>query len=239
MLKHVRLRMTAHSIPAVSYEVIAHVDRTSASHMNDRTWLANTSLILAIGLLLTTGASAQTSQEWIQCTGREGPIADVVIAGCTAIIQAAQEPAAKLATAFNNRGVAYRLKGKYDQALEDFDQSIRLNPSSPKHYNNRGIIYRIRHDYDRAIADYNEAIWLKSDFPAAFYNRAVAYFDQGEYERALADLEVVLRFDKRNALALYARGMILLKKGDDAGEADITAAKAINPDIAKQFDTSR
>lgn len=220
--------MTAPSIPTVSYEVMAHVDRTSASHMTDMTRLANTSLNLALGLLLTTGVSAQTSQEWIQCTGREGPIADVVMAGCTAIIQAAPEPAAKLATAFNNRGAAYRLKGKYDRALEDFDQSIRLNPSSPKHYNNRGIIYRIRHDYDRAIADYNEAIWLKSDFPAAFYNRALAYFDQP------------LRFDKRNALALYARGMILLKKGDvDAGEADITAAKAINLDIAKQFDTSQ
>ena len=81
---------------------------------------------------------------------------------------------------------------------------------------------------------------MKSDFPAAFYNRAVAYFYQHEYERALADLEVVLRFDKSNALALYARGMTLLKKGDaDAGEADITAAKAINPDIAEQFDTSQ
>jgi tetratricopeptide (TPR) repeat protein len=231
MLKHVRLRsMTAASIPAVSYEVMAHVDRTSASHMNDRTRLANTSLILAIGLLLTIGASAQTSQEWVQCAGREGPIADVVIAGCTAIIQAAQGPATKLATAFNNRGVAYRLKGKYDQALEDFDQSIRLNPSSPKHYNNRGIIYRIRHDYDRAIADYSEAIWLKSDFPAAFYNRAVAYFYQREYERALADLEVVLRFDKSNALALYARGMTLLKKGDaDAGGGGHHCCKSNQP----------
>src|SRR5208282_3414783 len=100
----------------------------------------------------------------------------------TAIIQAGQDPAKKLATAFDNRGIAYRLKGEYDRALLDYEQAIRLNPSSANPYNNRGIIYRIKGDYDRAIADYDEAIWLKSgDYPAAFYNRALAYADKGEY----------------------------------------------------------
>jgi hypothetical protein len=48
-----------------------------------------------------------------------------------------------------------------------------------------------------------------------------------------------MRFNSRNALALYARGLTLLKKGDtEAGKNDISAAKAINPDIAEQFDHS-
>jgi hypothetical protein len=43
----------------------------------------------------------------------------------------------------------------------------------------------------------------------------------------------------RNALALYARGLTLLKKGDtEVGKNDISAAKAINPNIAEQFDHS-
>jgi hypothetical protein len=50
----------------------------------------------------------------------------------------------------------------------------------------------------------------------------------------------VLRFDAKNALALYARGLTVLRKGDaEAGEADIAAAKAINPNIAEQFDHSQ
>jgi hypothetical protein len=37
----------------------------------------------------------------------------------------------------------------------------------------------------------------------------------------------------------FTRGLTLLKKGDaEAGKADITAAKAINPHIAEQFDHS-
>jgi tetratricopeptide (TPR) repeat protein len=197
------------------------------------------SAVLAMSVLLNTRVLAQSPTYWSRCIGREGPIVDVVIGGCTAEIQAGQDAPQKLATAFNNRGVAYRLKGEYDRALQDYEQAIRLNPNSATHYNNRGIIYRIKGDYDRAISDYDEAIRLKSDFPAAFYNRALAYSDKAEYDRALADFDVVMRFDQKNALALYARGLTLVKKGDAAaGKADIAAAKAIDPNIAEQFDHS-
>jgi tetratricopeptide (TPR) repeat protein len=203
-------------------------------------WILSISAILTISVLLNAGVLAQSPKDWSQCIGREGPIIDVVIEGCTAVIQAGQDPPKKLATAFDNRGVAYRRKGEYDRALRDYEQAIRLNPSSANAYNNRGVIYRIKCDYDRAIADYDEAIWLKSgDYPAAFYNRALAYSDKGEYDHALTDFDVVLRFDAKNALALYARGLTRLKKGDaEAGKADIAAAKAINPSIAEQFDPS-
>jgi tetratricopeptide (TPR) repeat protein len=198
------------------------------------------SIVAACAVLLPTAASAQSSTNWSQCLGLEGPIVDTVIDGCTAIIQSGQEPREKLATAFDNRGVAYRRKGEYDRALQDYEQAIRLNPSNATAYNNRGIIYRIKNEYARAISDYDEAIWLKNgDFPAAYYNRALAYADKGEYELSLRDFDVVMRFNPRNALALYARGLTLLKKGDtEASNNDISAAKAINPDIAEQFDHS-
>jgi tetratricopeptide (TPR) repeat protein len=195
--------------------------------------------ILALLMQFNSASLAQRPREWMKCLGLEGPIIDIVIDGCTAVIRSNQDPPQKLATAFDNRGVAYRLKGEYDHALQDYEQAIRLNPDSANAYNNLGVIY-IKGDYDRAIAAYDEAIWLKnSDFPAAFYNRALAYTDKSEYDRALADFDVVMRFNAKNALALYARGLTLLKKGDgEAGKADIAAAKEINPNIAEQFDHS-
>jgi hypothetical protein len=43
----------------------------------------------------------------------------------------------------------------------------------------------------------------------------------------------VVRADPKNAVALYGRGMAKQLKGDKAGaNADIAAAKQINPDIA-------
>jgi tetratricopeptide (TPR) repeat protein len=195
------------------------------------------SLQVSVVLALLNAASAQAPRGWNRCVGHESP--DLVIEGCSEIIEEGQQAPTILALAHNNRGVAYKIKGEYDLALGDYDQAIQLNPNAASHYNNRGIIYRLKHDYDRAIADYDEAIWLKSDYVAAFYNRALAYVDKGGYDHALADFGVVLQLKPKNALALYARGWMLLKKGDtEAGNADIVAAKAINPDIAEQFDPS-
>jgi tetratricopeptide (TPR) repeat protein len=200
--------------------------------------LSQLSIQATIVLALSNAAvSAQAPRGWDRCVGHESP--DLVIEGCSEIIVEGQQAPAILALAHNNRGVAYKVKGEYDLALKDYDQAIQLDPNSASHYNNRGIIYRLKHDCDRAIADYDEAIWLKSDYVAAFYNRALAYVDKADYGRALADFEVVIQFNPKNALALYARGWMLLKKGDaEAGNADIAAAKAINPDIAEQFDPS-
>jgi tetratricopeptide (TPR) repeat protein len=198
------------------------------------------SAVLAFLMQFNSASLAQRPREWMKCLGLEGPIIDIVIDGCTAVIQSNQDPPQKLSTAFDNRGVAYRLKGEYDHAWQDYEQAIRLNPDNANAYNNLGVIYRIKGDYDRAIAAYDEAIRLKnSDFPAPYYNRALAYADKGEYELSLRDFDAVMRFNPRNALALYARGLTLLKKGDtEAGKIEIGAAKAINANIAEQFDHS-
>ena len=79
----------------------------------------------------------------------------------------------------------------------------------------------------------------KGDFPAAYYNRALAYADKGDYEQSFRDFDVVMRFDPKNALAMYARGLTLLNKGAIvAGKTAISDAEAINPDIAEQFNDS-
>jgi tetratricopeptide (TPR) repeat protein len=193
--------------------------------------------VSAVLVLLNATVSAQAPRGWDRCVAQESPV--LVIEGCSEIIDEGRRAPAILALAHNNRGVAYKANGEYDLALKDYDQAIQLNPNAASHYNNRGIIYRLKHDYDRAIADYDEAIWLKSDYVAAHYNRALAYVDKGDYGHALSDLGFVLKFNPESALALYARGWMLLKKGDtEAGNADIVAAKAINPNIAEQFDPS-
>src|ERR1700730_6090455 len=183
-------------------------------------------------------ASDQTLREWGECTGRDGPIPDLIIEGCSALIQLGRENQRQLATAFNNRGFAYKLKGDYDRALQDYDQAIRLNHDNANAYNNRGIIYKIKGEYDRAIEEYSQAIWLSNnDYPAAFFNRAKAYFAKGQYDRALADFDVVLRFNPKNPDGLYGRGLAKIKSGKIAeGTADIAVAKAINPKITEEFD---
>src|SRR6516164_2690978 len=88
---------------------------------------------------ILTGASAlaQTPQERGWCEGEDAATVDQRIDGCSAVIKAARDKGDKLAEAFNNRGVGYRLKGDYDRAIADYNQAIKLNAKFAVAYNNR------------------------------------------------------------------------------------------------------
>jgi tetratricopeptide (TPR) repeat protein len=199
-------------------------------------------LLAFFGVLLTaalssTVARSQISKEWGQCLASEGPHPDPIIAGCTAVIQANRDTPQRLATAHNNRAVAFKAKGEFDRALQDYDESIHLNPDVPNVYNNRGVIYRIKGDYARAVQEYGKAIALKGDYMAAFFNRAMALSDMGQFESALADFNLVLRMNPFSEFALYGRGLLKQKMRDEPGAAaDMAAARATNPNIAGEFE---
>jgi tetratricopeptide (TPR) repeat protein len=94
-------------------------------------------------LLLGSPAAAQNSEptnNYLRnievCNGPHRTSLEPRINGCTAFIDSGQGTTAALATAHNNRGNAYITKGDYDRAIQDFDQSIKLNPAYAKPFNN-------------------------------------------------------------------------------------------------------
>src|SRR6516164_2347978 len=106
--------------------------------------------ILTGVLLAGASALAQTPQERGWCEGEDAATVDQRIDGCSAVIKAARDKGDKLAEAFNNRGVAYRLKGDYDRAIADYNQAIKLKPSAEGYFN-RGNAQLGKGHYDRAI----------------------------------------------------------------------------------------
>jgi lipoprotein NlpI len=87
-----------------------------------------------------------------------------------------------------NRGIAYRGKGAYDQAIADHSKAIALKPDFGQAYYNRGNAYLHEGVYQQAIADYSEAIALDADSDHALWGRGLAYFYTARYESAQADL---------------------------------------------------
>jgi len=85
------------------------------------------SLMVTAVVLAGAPALAQTPQERAWCEGEDAVSVDQRIDGCSAVIKAARDRGDKLAEAFNNRGIAYRLKGEYDRAVQDYNQAIKLN----------------------------------------------------------------------------------------------------------------
>src|SRR6266699_3811346 len=186
--------------------------------------------ILTGVLLAGASALAQTPQERGWCEGEDTVTVDQRIDGCSAVIKAARDKGDKLAEAFNNRGVGYRLKGDYDRAIAE---AIKLNAKFAIAYNNRGVAYDKNGEYDRAIHDYNQAIKLKTDFAPAFDNRCWARAVVGILKQALADCNQALRLMPNNAATLDSRAFIFLKMTHfDAAVSDYDAALRIDPKLA-------
>src|SRR5579871_4317688 len=59
--------------------------------------------------------------------------------------------------AWAGRGRAYSSLGKYSNAIDDFDQAIRLNPTAAL-FTDRGFAYGQLGEFDQAIQDFNRTL---------------------------------------------------------------------------------
>ena len=91
-----------------------------------------------------------------------------VLVGCVGPAKGTAEWHAKQAYELNN-------EGRYDEAIEECNKAIQLDPSRAVAYNNRGQAYTEKGKYDLAIADCNKAIELDPNLAVAYNNRASAY----------------------------------------------------------------
>lgn len=67
-------------------------------------------------------------------------------------------------------------------------------------------------------------------------NRGIVQLRLNHVDQAVADFDEALKIDTKSANALYGRGLAKRRKGDRAaGDADISAAKAIETSIAERF----
>jgi tetratricopeptide (TPR) repeat protein len=103
------------------------------------------------------------------------------------------------AEAYNNRGVAYVYKGRYDLASADYERAISIKPQYAQAYYNRGVIEGRKGQYNMAINDYDRAIALNPRYARAYYNRALAHYRTGHNDKAIADLSHVIALSPQDA----------------------------------------
>jgi tetratricopeptide (TPR) repeat protein len=107
----------------------------------------------------------------------------------------------------NGFGLVLFAEGKIEDAIDQYNEAIRITPDYTETYNNRGMAYADLGQHQRAIEDYNEAIRITPDYAKAYNNRGVAYATLGQYQRAIEDYNEAIRITPDYAKAYNNRGV--------------------------------
>ena len=162
-------------------------------------------LFLVLGPVLAPPGHAQTEQERQWCSGRGTVSPDQQVSGCTAIIEAEHNDAVILATALNNRAAAYFSQGRLEEAIQDLNQAVKLNPNYAHAFVHRGEVYRAMGQDERAIQDFDQAIKLEPNYAHAFRERGRTYSHQGQHKRAIENFDQAIKFSPAYSGALDDR----------------------------------
>ena len=158
------------------------------------------------------------------------------IAYCTQAIESGQISGKHLAFAFYTRGNAYNEQRKYDRAINDYNEALRLNPRHANGFSNRGVAFTRKGEYDRAIESFNDAIRLNPNHVDAFTNRGVAFTRKGEYDRAIESFNAAIRLNPNRAGILFDRGNAYRLQSDyNRAIDDYNEAIRLNPNHASAF----
>ena len=97
------------------------------------------------------------------------------------------------AAAYSDRGGAYILLKRYDDALVDLDKAIELKSYYADALNNRSLLFCANHEFQLALNDLNYAIERIPADTAYYLNRGMCYRMMGNQSQAGPDFDHALQ----------------------------------------------
>lgn len=152
-----------------------------------------------------------------------------ISAAVTQPVSNSREAETSSAETWINKGDALYKQGKYDEAIQAYDEAIRLNPQALTAWNGKGRTLQTLHKYDEAINSYDKAISLDPKNYYAWINKGGSFYDWGKYQDALVYYEKAIELDPSNAWAWNAKGAALVNLGK-YDEANIAYDQAVKLD---------
>ncbi len=113
------------------------------------------------------------------------------------------------ASEHHDRARDYIKENRYDLALSELNQSIRLSPTSSSAYATRGTVYKFKGMCDRALQDYDKSITLNPKNSTSYLGRGLCYCELRNSTMARIDFVQYLAFQSPKFLSSFAT---MLKK---------------------------
>ena len=138
--------------------------------------------------LTREGIEASKAKDW-----------DKAITAFRKAAQLEERYAPNLASALQQRATIYVSQKKFQEAIADYSEALKIKSADPNVYERRAYAEMQLKDYDKALHDYNEAIKHSPEEAKYYQVRALIYQNKGDFKAALADTEKTLKLDPGNA----------------------------------------
>ena len=119
----------------------------------------------------------------------------------------------RYAEAHYDVGTACLQVGRVQDAIEQFEQALRLKPDDAKAHNNLGNALLQSGNTGEATRHYQQALLIQPDYADAHNNLAGVLLNTGSVQEAIAHYEQALRLNPDLAEARYNLGLVLLQQG--------------------------
>jgi eukaryotic-like serine/threonine-protein kinase len=154
-----------------------------------------------------------------------------------------------LLTADNNwdvhlvAGQTLRLDGMYEEALQQFNRSLQLNPSNaPIIYNHRARVYQYQNQLELAEEELQKGLTLEPKHPLLRTSLAYQRMRQGDMQQAIGILEAVIRDDESMRIAFPTLALCYVQVGERERataliEEDSLSAAEVDSEMAYRLAT--
>ncbi|MFH1336933.1 MAG: tetratricopeptide repeat protein [Candidatus Zixiibacteriota bacterium] len=92
------------------------------------------------------------------------------------------------------KGFEFHNQGSLDQAAEEYQEALKLNPALMEAYMNLGAICVDKKDYDKAIQQFKKVVELNHFNAKGHYNLGMVYVYNGEKDKAEEELKILRSF---------------------------------------------
>gem|GEM_PF-933685 len=134
------------------------------------------------------------------------------------------------------RALKHLKQEKYQQAIADLNEAIRINPQDAMAYTLRGSTKFALGRYEEAVADHNDAIRINPQYDRAYAGRGIAKFRLSRYEQAIADYNEAIHINPQNDETYARRGTAKFHIGRyEQAIEDLNEAIRINPQKAMAY----
>jgi len=133
--------------------------------------------------------------------------------------------------AHNNLGIGFVQQGKYDEAIEHYQEALRIKPEWAQARYNLGVARTRQGKFDEAIQDSLKALQKDPNLARARLNLANALLSRGQIQAAIENYQEAIRIKPDYARAHSNLGVVFMRQGriDDA-ISHLKKALRINPD---------